>query len=158
MQQLNLTPQQERPPQADYDDLNQAKSGASWFYWIAGLSLVNTLINFFGGQWSFFAGLGITQIVDAIVSNGGEITGITAVKVVGLVINLTIGAIFVCCGFFSNNLQIWAFVIGMILYLLDGLLVLGLGAYLPAAFHAFALFMIFRGLLAARSVKSAAIQ
>ena len=37
-------------------------SGANWFFWIAGLSLVNSLIILFSGEWSFIVGLGATQI------------------------------------------------------------------------------------------------
>ncbi len=155
MQQLNLSPEQERPSQVDNDALNSARNGANWFYWIAGLSLVNSLISVFGGQWNFIVGLGITQVVDAIVSHGGEATGITAPKIIGLIVDLVIAAIFVVCGFFSNNLQIWAFVIGIVLYLLDGLLMLVIGDFLSAGFHAFVLFWVFRGLFAARSVKFA---
>ena len=51
------------------EKLERAVSGgASWFYWIAGLSLVNSAIVLFGGQWNFIVGLGVTQIIDAIAS------------------------------------------------------------------------------------------
>ena len=42
------------------------RSGASWFYWIAGLSIVNSLVVHLQGQWAFVIGLGITQIIDAV--------------------------------------------------------------------------------------------
>ena len=44
----------------------QFKSGADWFFWIAGLSIINSIILLAGGQWSFIVGLGITQIIDTI--------------------------------------------------------------------------------------------
>ncbi|MCK4829211.1 hypothetical protein KA005_76515, partial [bacterium] len=44
----------------------QLKSGANWFFWIAGLSLVNTIVFLFDGSIYFVVGLGITQIVDGI--------------------------------------------------------------------------------------------
>src|SRR5216117_2936789 len=47
--------------QADPAAMAQLKSGASWFYWIAGLSLINSIVAFTGGQWAFLFGLGITQ-------------------------------------------------------------------------------------------------
>jgi len=42
----------------------QLKGGASWFVWIAALSVINSVILLSGGTWSFIFGLGITQIVD----------------------------------------------------------------------------------------------
>jgi hypothetical protein len=45
----------------------QLHRGAQWFYWIAGLSLVNALSAAFGSQWGFIIGLGITQVVSAVV-------------------------------------------------------------------------------------------
>ena len=42
------------------------KGGANWFFWIAGLSVINSLIITFGGEMSFVIGLGITQFIDGI--------------------------------------------------------------------------------------------
>ncbi|MCP4560303.1 MAG: hypothetical protein GY837_07230, partial [Bosea sp.] len=36
------------------------RSGANWFYWIAGLSIANSLVILFQGEWGFVVGLGIT--------------------------------------------------------------------------------------------------
>src|SRR5215213_2585545 len=150
MSVLNLSPEpeQEKIAADNHELASQARGGASWFYWIAGLSVVNSLIFLFGGNWSFFAGLGVTQIIDAIVFQLNQSESVSVIKIIGFVINLVIAGIFFVCGLWANKLQIWAFVGGMILYLLDGLLLLLIGAYLPAAFHAFVLFMIFRGLSA----------
>jgi hypothetical protein len=41
-------------------------NGAKWFYWIAGLSLVNSLVVVFGGNFHFVLGLGITSVVDEL--------------------------------------------------------------------------------------------
>src|SRR4051794_33834386 len=38
----------------------QIKSGADWFFWIAGLSLVNSFVALSGKGWGFILGLGIT--------------------------------------------------------------------------------------------------
>ena len=34
----------------------QLRSGASWFYWVAGLSLINTIAAFSGSSWTFIGG------------------------------------------------------------------------------------------------------
>lgn len=157
MSELNLTPEpeQEKMSRNDYDTLARMKSGAHWFFWIAGLSLVNSLIMLFGGNWSFFAGLAVTQIVDVIILQISGSGDISFILIIAFMIDLLIAGIFVLCGYFAGKLHIWAFVVGMILYALDGVIMLILGAYLPAAFHVFALFMMFKGLSAARELKAA---
>src|SRR5690349_21130602 len=59
----------------DQETLAVMHRGANWFYWIAGLSLVNSAIFAFGGQVSFILGLSYTQVIDvfsdAIVAGGG---------------------------------------------------------------------------------------
>ncbi|MGI8656220.1 MAG: hypothetical protein ACR2LC_13505 [Pyrinomonadaceae bacterium] len=44
----------------------QALSGANWFFWIAALSMINSVVLLMNGQWNFLAGLGITQLIDGI--------------------------------------------------------------------------------------------
>src|SRR5438477_10996020 len=46
-----------------------ARSGANWFYWIAALSLLNSIIFFTGSNFSFFVGLGLTPLIDALLLN-----------------------------------------------------------------------------------------
>ena len=45
------------PEEVSPETLAQLKSGANWFYWIAGLSLINSAIFVFGGNVNFIAGL-----------------------------------------------------------------------------------------------------
>ena len=156
MSVLNLSsePAPEKIAADNYELLRRTKSGANWFYWIAGLSLVNSMIFLFGGNVRFIAGLGITQLLDAVVDQISAGEGFTAVKVITFAVDVIIAGIFVLCGLWANKLEIWAFVVGMVLYILDTILLLLLGAYLPAAFHAFALLMIFKGFSAARQLKA----
>lgn len=37
--------------------VQQAKSGANWFFWIAGMSIFNSLIQLLGGSLNFVIGL-----------------------------------------------------------------------------------------------------
>lgn len=156
MSVLNLSPEpdQEKIFADNYELASRAKGGASWFYWIAVLSLVNTIIFFYGGNWSFFAGLGITQLIDAIVDQITRTTDFSAIKIIAFVIDLMIAAVFLLCGLWANKFKTWAFIVGMVLYLLDGILLLAIGAYFPAGFHVFALIMIFRGFSAARQINA----
>ena len=38
----------------------RVKLGANWFYWIAALSVVNSIIVMAQGDWSFIVGLGVS--------------------------------------------------------------------------------------------------
>jgi hypothetical protein len=116
------------------------RGGASWFYWIGALSVINTLIAMSGNGTRFIFGLGITQFTDAIGAHGGGGGSVAA-----LIVTVFIAGIFAIFGYFGGRGHKWAFIVGMALYGLDaGLCVLG-GIILSAAFHAWALFRMFGG-------------
>jgi hypothetical protein len=117
------------------------KNGAGWFLAVAGLSIVNSILTMSGTHFSFIFGLGITQIVDAIGRQSGA-TGST----LGLIVNVFIAGVFVLFGNFARKGEKWAFLVGMTLYAIDGLILLSFKDYLSAAFHAYALFRIYGGM------------
>ncbi len=119
------------------------KSGGKWFYWVAGLSVINTLITLFHGNVAFIVGLGATQILDAVISEIGA-----KAAVIALSVNLVITGVYVLLGYFACQRMRWAFILGMVFYALDGLLFLLVKDWLPLAFHAFVLYAISRGLKA----------
>jgi hypothetical protein len=129
----------------------QLKSGASWFYWIAGLSVINSVVALTGSQGGFIVGLGVTQLIDAV---GKGIGG--AGVAVALVLDLIAAGMFVLFGVFAHRRRAWSFVVGMALYGLDGFLFLLGGDFLGVGFHAFALFCIFSGYSALRKLGQAA--
>ncbi len=139
------TPQQPQPAVAPARVVAGARvrAGANWFYWIAGLSLVNSLVVIFGGQFHFVVGLGITSIVDELAKGVGS-----AGTVLDLVINGTVAGIFFLFGSFAGKSHKWAFLVGMVLYGLDGLLLLLARDILSIGFHVYALYAISRGLTA----------
>jgi hypothetical protein len=118
-------------------------ASASWFLWIAGLSLVNSVIGLAGGNLHFIVGLGITQIVDAVAHQVG-----TAGIVLDLIINGIVAGVFVFFWHFARKGQKWAFLVGMILYAADGLLLVLFKDILSVAFHAYALYRMYGGLKA----------
>jgi len=121
----------------------QAAGGARWFYWIAGLSFINAIIHAGGSTATFLIGLGITQVISAIAHDAGS-----AANAVGLALNAFVAGIFVIFGVFAVKRHSWAFVLGMILYALDGLLLLLVMDVAGIVFHGLALFFIFKGLKA----------
>ena len=130
---------------------NGATSHAHWFYWITGLSIINSLIAFFNGTVSFIVGLGITQAVDAVTMEASD--GNITLRLIGLSISILIACGYLIFGRFAAKMQTWAFVTGIIFYALDTVLCLIFQDWFSAAFHAWVLYNLFRGLQACRSLK-----
>jgi len=123
------------------------KSGARWFYWVAGLSLANTAAPFTGSHVHFVMGLGITRIVDLVAWRAGAAATLPA-----LVINVMIAAAFLVIGLWSSRCNHFAFGTGLVLYAADAALLLLFHDYLSVAFHGVALFYMYRGFAAAQQL------
>jgi|SRR5215216_795573 len=129
------------------------KSGANWFYWIAGLTIVTSLITFFGGGIRFLFSLGSTQIIDGIAAAlSADVGG--AAQVVALALDLIVTGVFVLFGYLSNQKYLWAFMLGMVVFLLDGLLSLIFQDWISLLAHGFVLYCLFRGYQAGRELLS----
>ncbi len=123
--------------------------GMNWFFWIAGLSIVNSIIYVFGGNISFIVGLAITQFVDGIISViGKEINpnAGTIFQVIGLGIDVLIAGLFVVFGILGRKRIKWVAIVGMVIYVFDGLLFLLVGDWLSLLFHIFALVGLWGGI------------
>jgi hypothetical protein len=124
------------------------KSGVDWFFWIAGLSIINSIVFLFGGSFMFIFGLGVTQLVDAITSSladeGGPVIGLI-LRVFGFGIDTIIAAIFIVCGFLGRKRLLWAVIVGIALYAFDLLMLLIVGDWVGILFHAWALWCLIRG-------------
>lgn len=117
------------------------KNGAGWFLAIAGLSILNSVLTLSGTNFHFIFGLGVTEIVDAIGRQSGT-TGST----LGLIVNVFIAGLFLLFWNFARKGEKWAFLVGMALYAVDGLILLPFKDILGVAFHAYALFRIYGSL------------
>jgi hypothetical protein len=126
------------------------KSGASNFYWIAALSVVNSILSIAGTGTYFVIGLAVTLLVDSFTLVVGEQAPEAAlvVKTIGLVVSIIISAVIALFGFFAIKGKRWAFITGMVLYGLDGLLMLVFQDWIGVLFHAFFLWGLFGGLRA----------
>ncbi|HEX6717058.1 MAG TPA: hypothetical protein VF088_08095 [Pyrinomonadaceae bacterium] len=143
----------------EYDNIQHAqlrqsyKAGANWFYWIAGLTFVTSLIAFGGGGWRFLISLGSTQLIDGFGQVLANDLG-TAAKVVGLVLDLIVIGLFVLFGWLANQKHLWAYIVGMVAFTLDGLISLLFGDLIGVVAHAVVLYFLFRGFQAGRSLVS----
>ena len=127
---------------------SRMRGGAGWLMAVAIFSVLNSVLMMFDAKLHFIVGLGITQIADGVGKAGG-----TAGGVAGLVVTLIAAGVFVVFWKFAREGEHWAFLIGMILYGLDGLIFLGFGLWLDLAFHAFAIFNLYKGLGALKALQ-----
>jgi hypothetical protein len=139
-------------PVAGYDpaQVGQLIRGASWFYWIAALSIVNIglMLGNAGIRLIFGElGLGTLALVTAIKAGAGLYVGIAA--------DVIVSGIFALFGVFARKAQPWAFIAGGILYVVDAVFVALDNDWLSLAFHAYVLFRIFMGLQANLKLKAA---
>jgi len=164
------TPQSQAPQQPTFDSAMAAemqrrtlqmnlartiKGGANNFYWIAALSVVNSLVNIFGGGIFFVIGLGVTLFIDAIAGSvADEFGGSTLVVVMGLLFSLLFDAIFAAFGYFAGKGHRWAFIAGMILYGLDALLMMAFQDWLAFGFHLYFMYGIWQGFSALGKLKA----
>jgi hypothetical protein len=136
---------------------NQHRNGANWFYWIAGLSLITAVFQIAGGGLNFLVGLGVTFLIAAFAAGSDQqVAPETAIiiKGVAFAVCTIISAMIAGIGFLARRGHIWAYVAGMTLYLLDGLIFAGLaflepGLWINVAFHGFVLLNLFNGCKAA---------
>jgi hypothetical protein len=135
---------------------NRIRSGASWFFWIAGLSLLNTLLFLAKTEITFVVGLGITQFVDGVMSVIAKEFGDAAIAIVILqiFIDVIFAGFYLFLGIMARKQKRWAFITGMIIYIIDALIVLLCKDYLAAIFHVLALAGIIGGLAAMKNLRS----
>ena len=126
------------------------RSGVNWFYWIAGLSLVNTIAYLAGTDFAFVIGLGAAQVIDVFsAALATEFpSSSTLIRAIGIVFDLSLAGSFFILGRLGRARKRPAIVAGAALYILDGILLLAFQDWLGAAFHAWALLGIFGGLRA----------
>lgn len=146
------------PPEVEHEaKYKQVKNGANWFYWIAGLSIVNTFLTHFGSNIQFVLGLALTQIVDAVAAQA-----FPGVKWFSLVFGAILAGTLVFFGFKAGQAFVWAFLGGLAVFLLDCALfawiILKFGAFdqgvvFGIVFRIVALVAIFGGLGAAREFR-----
>ena len=143
----------------DYDytqhsELTQRyRSGVNWFYWIAGLTIITSLITLFGGGIRFLISLGLTQFIDGFAAALAPQLG-GAVQVVGLILDLIVTGVFVVFGVLAGKKMLWAYIAGMVVFFFDGLLSLVFMDVIGVIAHVVVLFVLFRGLQAGRELVS----
>lgn len=137
------------------------RNGSSWFYLIGGLSIFNSILYIFDANLMFVVGTGITQLVDVIAGYlATELPGTagSVIRVLGLLISIAISGIFILFGYLGRKKYKWAFIAGIILYSLDGVLMLVFSEYYGLIVHLIAIIGLIGGLTAITKYQRNAVQ
>jgi hypothetical protein len=134
----------------------RGQNGANWFFWIAALSLVNSVILLSGSTVHFVIGLGVTFMADLIAKAVGDNNpnAATLVKGAAFCFDLAVALVVVLFGWLARSRYQVMFAIGMFLYLLDGLVYVLVQDWMSVGFHAFALFCMWNGFTAYRQLNA----
>jgi hypothetical protein len=128
----------------------RVESAANWFYWIAGLSLINCVVAAMGSDWGFAIGLGISQILSHLAGSLAKenisivLTGALWLAAFGSI------AFFGACGWLARRPSVIAFGVGIALFALDAGIFLLASDWVGFGFHALALYFLWNGMTAAR--------
>lgn len=142
----------------------RAQRSAGWFFWIAAGSMVNSVLALMKVNLVFMIGLLSTQTLDVV---GADATG--GLQMMTALLDVILIGGFVGLGILARQYREAAFITGLVLYALDGVLVLGLIALaatngvsigdtfpvlLIVVWHAFAIRGLSQGIGASRQYKA----
>lgn len=139
-----------QPLQANLID-PEVRKGANWFYWKAALTVINSIIILTGTIWTFFLGLGITQIIQGFaigIADEMGTKGISGVHLIAFVISLFCAGFVGLLGYFAGHGQKWAYIFGLVIFILDGFLYLITGSILGVIIHGIGIYSLANGLKA----------
>ena len=131
---------------------DRGQKGAGWFFWIAALSLVNSIMALTGGGFGFALGLGVTMVADAFGLAAAQNGAGVSAQGIAFVFDLVIYALVVGCGYLSRKRVLPVFALGMFLYLLDGLIYILFFDLVSIVIHVVALANMWSGFTAYRKL------
>jgi hypothetical protein len=105
--------------------------GAQWFFWIVASASINSVFAIMGSHIHRFTGFGVTAMIGSLAQR--------------LIVSGWMAGGFLILGFCAAEGRKWAFAVGLLVYAVDGALLVAAGDYLSAAFHTCMLFGIYRG-------------
>ncbi len=120
--------------------LKEVRQGGSWFFWIAGLSVINAIAAWMASGWGFCLGLSTCYLVGGI----GQVFGPNG-PLIALTLNLAACALYLFFGVASWQGRFTPYAIGMFLYAGDALLPLATQDWISLGIHGVALWFLFKG-------------
>jgi hypothetical protein len=126
--------------------VKRVQNGGRWFYWIAGLSAVNFVFFMLGSDNGFALGTAIDWFLQVVLEELADPS-------MAWIPHVAVIALFAFLGVRATAGAQWAFIVGGLLYALDGLLFLLVKDWLGIAVHAFALFAIVSAAISLRRLR-----
>jgi hypothetical protein len=143
-------------PMSVADAQQTVRGSGTWFWWIAALSVVNSLAVILDLKYGMALGLGFTSIIDALFSFGADgeavLPGVSS-RLVQLALVGAVAAGFYALGRAARHYSAAAFLWGMGLYALDAAIFALARDWIGVGFHAFVLFMLWGGYSILRSAQ-----
>ena len=130
--------------------LQRRNSGGAWFYWIGGASILNSVLNASGTQWSLAVGLGVTYLVDGMAE---ALSNTLRTPIYAFTIDVAIASGFLLIGRAARRGKLGWYAVGIALYSLDALLFVAVQDFIGIAVHAIGIYGLITGWRAARSLK-----
>jgi hypothetical protein len=130
--------------------LQRRGSGGAWFYWIGGASILNTILNAAGTQWGLAVGLGLTYLIDGFAE---ALSDTVRTPIYAVILDIAVAGGFLLIGRAARRGRLGWYAVGIVLYLLDGLLFVLAEDILGIAVHAIAIFGLISGWRATRSLR-----
>jgi len=135
---------------ARYQLLQRRNAGGTWFYWIGGASILNSLLYAAGSQWGLVVGLGFTYLIDGFAT---DLSGTVRTPIYAFVIDIVLAGSVLLIGRAARRGKLAWYAAGMAFYLLDGLLFIVVQDFLGIAVHGFALYQLWGGWRAGRALR-----
>jgi hypothetical protein len=130
--------------------LQRRLNGGSWFYWIGGASILNSVLNAAGTQWGLAVGLGVTYLIDGLAEG---LSNTVRTPIYAFIIDVAIAGGFLLIGRAARRGNLSWYAVGIGLYALDGLLFVLVQDFLGIAVHAIGIYGLISGWRATRSLR-----
>lgn len=122
------------------------KSGVSWFFWLAAISVVNLIIRFTNPESTirFAIGFSISKYLE---EKPLALFGSIAPKTVALILSVVLIGVVVLLGFLARGRNKTAYIVGMVLYALDIIPAVMIGDLYAVIFHVIVIGFLVWGLV-----------
>jgi hypothetical protein len=128
------------------------RAPAHWFFWIAGLVVLDAAFTAMVSHPHPFTRFGIITMIENLARSPESIGRIH------LVLNGWLAAGLILVGYCAAEGHKWAFAVGLTAFFIDGALLVAAGDYLGAAFHLPVLYGVYLGLAALRTEAAAKVE
>ena len=128
-----------------------ARKGANWLFWIAGLSVINSVVSVINvnGMPNYVLGLATGNLVGGMAIGIAQTLGIVdwgiGVRLIFQSFNVLFAGLFVVMGILATKQYRWIVIVGLALYGLDTVTYMVYGDLLGIAIHGVGLWGLWQG-------------